>query len=346
MIGGAKVSFDVGFIGIGQGGCKIAKSFMELGYKAIFLNTAEIDLESLKVDGSLTQLIGEFPDGAGKNPDVSRLAVEHSHEEIKLKIEEHLSDCDRIMVCAGSGGGTGSGGCLPVADISRSVIGTSPAGESKVGLILTIPRRLECSSSVVRRNALELLSSACARCESGEFAPMMVVNNRRIKNVVPNATMRTMWQSSNSYISSLFHEFNTMTQVPSEFECMDRADLETIMLRPGCVSYGRGNLDEDATPQNIKSGIMRLFTNTIFSHSESPIKSQSFGIILKVPTRVFDENENFFETFEKGLQLVIQEIRGGHLHKGIYESTDSDRIEVYCISRGLKGPERSSIQDL
>ena len=158
--------------------------------------------------------------------------------------------------------------------------------------------------------------------------------------------MRTMWQSSNSYISSLFHEFNTMTQVPSEFECMDRADLETIMLRPGCVSYGRGNLDEDATPQNIKSGIMRLFTNTIFSHSESPIKSQSFGIILKVPTRVFDENESFFETFEKGLQLVIQEIRGGHLHKGIYESTDSDRIEVYCISRGLKGPERSSIQDL
>lgn len=341
-----KISFNVGFIGIGQGGCKIAMSFYELGYSSIFLNTASIDLESLDVDEDRKLLIGEFPDGAGKNPFVSETAVNHSSEEILLKIEEHLSECDRVIVCAGSGGGTGTGGCLPVASMARDFIGLDGSGKGRVGLILTLPRRLECSSSIVRRNALELLKDACDRCESGEFSPFMVVNNRRIKNVVPKSTMRTMWKDSNAHISSLFHEFNTITQTPSDFECMDKADLETIMMKPGCVSYGSGPLDEDSTPSQIKNSIMRLFTNTMFSHSESPISKQSFGIILKVPTRVFDENEEFFEVFESGLQLVIQEIKGGYLHKGIYECAEIDKIEIYCISRGLKGPSQSVIQEL
>lgn len=341
-----KISFNIGFIGIGQGGCKIASSFYEIGYPAIFLNTAEIDLEALDVDTDLKLVIGETADGAGKRPEVSMSAVEHSKEDILGLIRENMDDCDRIIVCAGAGGGTGSGGCFPVVDLAKEVLGEEGQDRNRVGVIITSPRRLECASGVVKKNAKDLLVKACKMCALGEIAPMMILNNRRIKNVVPNATMRNMWEKSNEHVSSLIHEFNTITQVPSEFECMDKADLETVLLSPGCVSFGASSFMKDSSPQQMKGTMMSLFTNTMFSHSESDMSQQSYGIILKVPSKVFDEDEGFFERFEQGLELVIKSVRGGYIHKGIYEDEEINHPIVYCISRGIKGPEKRVIQEL
>ena len=341
-----KRSFNVGFVGIGQGGCKIAKSFADLGYESIYLNTARIDLDALNVGIERRLIVGKSEDGAGKQPKLAEQAVNDSEDMIELMMEEFFGDVDRIIVCAGAGGGTGTGGAIPLIKLSKKFMSEGRKKPDSVGLIITSPRKLECSSTIVKKNAKDLLQAVCKMCGDGQISPLMILNNRRIKNVIPKATMKNMWRLANEHVAGLFEEFNTITQTPSDFECMDKSDLETIMLKPGCVSFGKVSINADSSAQSIKNCVFQLFSSTLFSHSESDVSQQSFGIIIKVPTEVFETNELFFENLEAGLQMVLTQLRGGYLHKGIYEDPTISEPVIYCISRGIKGPEKKVIQEL
>ena len=339
-------SFEVGFVGIGQGGCKIAHAFARLGYEAIYLNTAKIDLDALDAGIERKLIVGSSSDGAGKQPEVAEKAIADSEDMIELMMEEFFGKVDRLIVCAGAGGGTGTGGAIPLLRLSKRFMAEGRKKPDSVGLIITSPRKLECSSTIVKKNAKDLLQSVCKMCGDGEISPLMILNNRRIKNVIPKATMKSMWGLANDHVAGLFHEFNTITQTPSDFECMDKSDLETIMLRPGCLSFGKVSINADCSAQSIKNCVFQLFSSTLFSHSESDVSQQSFGIVIKVPTQVFETNEVFFENLESGLQMVLTQLRGGYLHKGIYEDPTIPDPVIYCISRGIKGPEKKVIQEL
>ena len=77
----SEVSFRWGFVGIGQGGCRIAQSFYSLGYKdCVFINTANVDLAGLDVPSELKLLIGGHGDGAGKDPSIAEEAASNQRE--------------------------------------------------------------------------------------------------------------------------------------------------------------------------------------------------------------------------------------------------------------------------
>ena len=106
-------------IGVGGAGSNILDRAMLDGIDRVELTTANTDVQSLT--GSVTnqkiQLGRNLTRGLGSggDPELGLAAAEESSEEIQAAI----AGCDIIFVCAGLGGGTGSGAAPYIAKLAK-----------------------------------------------------------------------------------------------------------------------------------------------------------------------------------------------------------------------------------
>ena len=78
-----KIGLNFGFIGVGQCGGNIANEFNKLGYKSIAINTSNTDLMKLNnIQKNNRLLINTGVQGAGKNPEIGRRALEEHIESV------------------------------------------------------------------------------------------------------------------------------------------------------------------------------------------------------------------------------------------------------------------------
>ena len=110
-------AFNFAIVGVGQGGSRLAESFWNLGYRRVgIINTAQQDLSLIKIPEENKLLIGEG--GAGKNPEAADEVFRTRYEDILDFLKKTFgTGYERVLVCAGAGGGTGAGGVARVLDI-------------------------------------------------------------------------------------------------------------------------------------------------------------------------------------------------------------------------------------
>ena len=103
-------AFNFAIVGVGQGGSRIAETFWNLGYRRVGgINTAKQDLSLIKIPEENKLLIGEG--GAGKNPEAADEVFRIKYEDILDFLKKVFGTAyERVLVCAGAGGGTGAGG--------------------------------------------------------------------------------------------------------------------------------------------------------------------------------------------------------------------------------------------
>lgn len=114
-------AFDFAIVGVGQGGSRLAESFWNLGYRRVgIINTAQQDLSLIKIPEENKLLIGEG--GAGKNPEAADEVFRTRYEDILDFLKKTFgTSYERVLVCAGAGGGTGAGGVARVLDICHDL---------------------------------------------------------------------------------------------------------------------------------------------------------------------------------------------------------------------------------
>ena len=149
------VSFNFAFIGAGQGGSRIAETFHTLGYRKVAaLNTAEQDLNTIKLKNKL--LIGDG--GAGKDRGFADSIFKKRREDVIDFMRYSFGEkIDRIFICAGAGGGTGSGILKSLTEAAAELQETVNAKSKQVGVILALPKKSE--GGKVAENAKETLNS-------------------------------------------------------------------------------------------------------------------------------------------------------------------------------------------
>ena len=256
-------SFKIAFIGVGQGGCNIANTFRRMGYEdVVFINTASVDLDGLEAPDRTKFLIGDHSDGAGKDAAEGKRAAEVSIGDIESRISSLLDEgrVEKVFVCIGSGGGTGSGAGPVVIDAAQR------AG-ARVGVIATLPMSRELVSDKVKDNSRGLLDYLCDECDAGSLYPLMVLDNQLIKDVAPTRSFRTMWNDGNSYGCEILHIFNTLSSTPTFLNSVDKNDLRGVFDRPGTLFMGRSEnrhvLDKNSTSRSVRAS----FNRGIFLHS-------------------------------------------------------------------------------
>ncbi len=330
-------SFNLGFIGVGQGGCRIANTFRKMGYEnCVFLNTAKVDLDGLDAPEEQKLRIGDHPDGAGKRSAEGRRAAEVSNVDIRTYVRGLVLDgVEKIFVCIGSGGGTGSGAGPAVVSAVQEIAG-------RVAVIATLPASRELVSDAVKQNSRELLSFLCDEAEENKLFPLIVLDNELIKNIAPIRSFRTMWDDGNEYGCKILDIFNVLSSQPTFLTSIDKNDLKTVLDRPGTMFMGRSINKYSQDKTHTKRAIQGSFNRGIFLHSDSPVENSDCAIIMKVPSEVLDMNVQVFDMIMDAINKTIDDVPGGHVHRGFYENHEGSNAEIFTITIGDK-PPRSAI---
>jgi len=194
-----KGSTRYAWIGAGQCGGRLAKSFYDLGYrKVLALNTTHNDLDLLNIPQNQKFLMDTGEQGAGKDMERGERAVQQHQQGILHRARQTFgTQVDHIMVCFGAGGGTGSGsviGSIEIAKRYARYIGLENPNR-KVGVVMTLPTVGEASSPLVAENAHKVATKLSQMAASGEISPLIIVDNDKIKRMYPGMTVKSFWPS-------------------------------------------------------------------------------------------------------------------------------------------------------
>ena len=169
-------AFNFAIVGVGQGGSRLAESFWNLGYRRVgVINTAQQDLSLIKMPEQNKLLIGDG--GAGKNPEAADEVFRTRYENILDFLKTTFgSGYERVLVCAGAGGGTGAGGVARVLeichDLNQSLGKETKDTDAKVGCVLALPTRGE--GIKVQDNSKKTVIKITELQKAGVVSPLII----------------------------------------------------------------------------------------------------------------------------------------------------------------------------
>ena len=257
-------------IGSGQGGGRIAKAFYDLGYKkTIAFNTAKSDLSLLDLPEEHKFYVDYHGgQGAGKDQEKGREAYESRSQEVFNKMRQIFgTNIDRILVCVGVAGGTGGGSVQTLTDIAKryfTYVGKEDANE-RVGVIASLPTAGESASPTVAKNAYNRMTELCASAANGEFAPLVIIDNDKIKKLYSQLTVKQFWPTLNNTVAGLFHVFNLLSTKNSDYTAFDPADYDTIMKTKGCMIFGVTSVKNVEDETSVSNALKQNLEKTLLA---------------------------------------------------------------------------------
>lgn len=335
-----KVAVRMAFLGCGQGGGNLANAFWELGYRRVaVVNTTSRDMHRLVVP-EVNRHILKSEGGAGKNPLIGRQAVEAEAEEIfRLCQSAFKKDVDQILICAGAGGGTGSGGVLPLVKLCKEyLVSVGVEGpEKKVGAIITLPTKDE--SSAVQRNAIETILPLLELAEKGQLSPLVLVDNARVMQLYGKASVTDVWQKANKNVAGLFDVFNVLcaTDDATVHVTCDPKDYKSV-LASGVLAFGRTKLDKverptdvaDAVRENVKKGLL-------VEGMDLSKATAGAALLVSNAEGLGNVSQESLENAFGSLNRLMHQGPETVLHRGVYES-GSSAVYLYTLIAGLGRP--------
>ena len=337
-------------IGSGQGGGKIAKAFYDLGYKkTIAFNTAKSDLALLEIPEEHKFYVDYYGDqGAGKNQEKAKVAYESRSQEIFNKLREVFGEnIDRILICVGVAGGTGGGSVNTLVDIAKryfTYVGRDDASD-RVGVVASLPTTGECASPAVAKNAYNRMTVLSVGAENGDFAPLVIVDNDKIKKLYPQLTVKQFWPTLNNTVAGLFHVFNVLATKNSNYTAFDPADYDTIMKTKGCMIFGVTSVKNVESETSVSNALKQNLEKTLLAGGFNLTTAEGAASIIVGGTKLYEEVAGLMDSIEYGFDTLATITGGAIIHRGIYEDSARDKLVAYTMVGGLDAPEKR-LEDL
>ncbi|MDH4239381.1 MAG: hypothetical protein OEW48_07445 [Phycisphaerae bacterium] len=336
-----KGSTRYAWLGSGQCGGRLVKSFYDLGYKKVIaMNTAYHDLDMLEipVEQKFLMDIGEL--GAGKDIERGERAVHQYQQEILHLARQIIStQVDHIMVCFGAGGGTGSGSIIGLINIAKRYaryIGLQNPNK-KVGVVMTLPTVGEASSPLVAENAYTVATRLGELASAGKISPLIIVDNDKINKMYPGLTVKSFWPSINNTIAGLFDIFNRISDLSTRYTSFDPVDYHSIIESGGCTIMGLTKVKKFDEKYAISEAVKKNLQKTLLASGFDLSTAKLAGCIAvggkTLMNKAIGLQDNINYAFD-----VLSEITGrATIHRGIYED-DRENLRVYTIIGGLDSP--------
>ncbi|AGK61860.1 cell division protein FtsZ [Archaeoglobus sulfaticallidus PM70-1] len=204
-------------VGCGGSGNNTITRLKQLGVEGvttIAINTDKQHLLNTQADKRV--LIGRTLTkglGAGGYPEIGRKAAELA----RGTLEELLSGADLVFVCAGMGGGTGTGSAPVVAEIAKK------QGAIVIGMVQT-PFRVERARIKKAEEGLEELRK--------QADTVVVLDNNKLLEYVPNLPIEQAFSVMDQLISETIKGISDTITQPSLMN-IDFADVRAVMGQGG-----------------------------------------------------------------------------------------------------------------
>ncbi|MBI2547810.1 cell division protein FtsZ [Candidatus Woesearchaeota archaeon] len=227
-------------IGVGGAGSNMVNWLYNKGVKGaeiIACNTDQQHLELTCADRKF--LIGQSLTrglGCGGYPQKGTQAAQESIQQLK----ESLQGSDMVFICAGMGGGTGTGAAPVVAKIAKDT------GGIVIGTV-TMPFKVE-----------------RARIDKAEFGlqqlrevsdTVIVVDNNRLVQIAGNLPVQQAFAVANELVATMIRGIVETIAVPSLVN-LDYADVKAIMTDGGVAAIGVGASDTNNRVEEAVTGAL------------------------------------------------------------------------------------------
>lgn len=324
---GHDVAFNMGFVGLGQGGGRIAETFFKEGYRrCLAINTAQADLATL--DAEIPQLDLKTG-GAGQDMEKGKEFLKRAEESVWDSLLRAVGDDpDYLMVCASLGGGTGSGGARTLIEILRKYMADKGRDPQRVGAVVSLPNVYEGQRKC--RNAVRAFKDVIATSPS----PLIIIDNKRIEELF-RVGAADLFQKCNTQVAKLFHLFNRLAIQRSDLHTFDRADFARL-LDGGTVVFGAAPVKQFETKADLTEGVRNQLQRTVLAEVDLKQARQA-GCIFMGGESVMQQvpMEYFGEAFSLLTRMMADD---SVVYQGVYKGSTED-LRCYTMLSGLGVPE-------
>jgi len=300
-------------VGCGGAGGNTITRLHKLGVKGaetIAINTDKIALDLVDADKKL--LIGKNLTrglGAGGFPEMGERAARESSREL----EEMLQGADLVFVCAGMGGGTGTGSAPVVAEIAK-----------KLGAIVTsmvsTPFNVERARLVKADEGLDKLRVTADST--------VVLDNNRLLEFVPNLPINQAFSVMDQLVAETVKGISETISVPSLIN-LDFADMKAVMDSGGLSVMLWGEADEDAGVDTIvKEALNHPLLNVDYHGAHSALVHITGG-----PNMSLKYVQDVAKSLTEDMDCYSNVILGARVDPGF-----EGKCRVMAIMTGVQSP--------
>ncbi len=217
------------FIGVGGGGGKLAKAFLDLGYnKTLLVNTTEKDQPGGLDPNHFVLVTGA--DGVGKDIKLGKKVLAENSAFVEDAVRTRVGQVDWIFVLAGGGGGTGSACHELHGSLTRYLESVEATGQ--VVYVVTKPTAQELLNPTIKTNYTSLL-------EDVSCCPHIIIDNeRQLQLLRGKAGLLNMMPVANKNFAKLVSQVLKLAAEHSEIQTFDSKDLERCLSTPGRMVIG------------------------------------------------------------------------------------------------------------
>jgi len=225
----AQTAINCAFIGIGGGGGKLAKAFLDLGYnRTVLINTTHKDQPA----GTSPQhfLLLDGADGVGKDIKAGQQVLNENGTFVEDTLRARLGKVDWLFVCASGGGGTGSS-TLTLHDVFQRYLDSVQA-KGNVVYIVSEPTSQEKLNPTIKINYTHLINNVRSR-------PHIIIDNeRQLELLRGKVGMLGMYPTANTNFAKMLSQVFKLASESSPIQSFDTQDLEKCLQANGRMFLG------------------------------------------------------------------------------------------------------------
>jgi cell division protein FtsZ len=300
-------------IGCGGAGNNMVNWLYQKGIKGAEIIACNTDQQHLSItEADRKFLIGRETTrglGCGGFPEKG---AEAAHEQLN-EIKDSLKGSDMVFICAGMGGGTGTGSAPVVAQVAKDL------GAIVIGTV-TMPFKIE-----------------RARVDKAEFGlqqlrqmsdTVIVIDNNRLVQIAGNLPIRQAFAVANELISTMIKGIVETIALPSLVN-LDYADVKAIMTNGGVAAIGVGASD---TNNRVEEAVRGALSNPLLDINYDG----ATGALIHIcggPDLTLDEINKVGELVTESLDEDANVIWGARVLEEM-----KGKLTVMTIVTGVKSP--------
>jgi len=299
--------------GVGGAGNNMVSWLYQKGIKGAEILAANTDVQHINItDADRKFLLGKEVTrglGCGGFPQKGAEAAKENLNEIK----DALKGSDMVFVCAGMGGGTGTGAAPIIAKVAKDL------GAIVIGTV-TMPFKIE-----------------RARVDKAEFGlqelrevsdTVIVIDNNRLVQIAGNLPVKQAFAVANELIATMIKGIVETIAIPSLVN-LDFADVRAIMKDGGVAAIGVGASD---TNNRVEEAVKGALQNPLLDINYEGATGALIHVIGG-PDMTLDEINRIGELVTEEMDDDANCIWGARV-----EESMKGRITVMTIMTGVKSP--------
>ncbi|MFA5023379.1 MAG: hypothetical protein WC523_00280 [Patescibacteria group bacterium] len=324
-------SVNIGVVGVGQCGSKIAEEFYARGYNVLAVNTAVQDLKCINIPEKQKLFLDYALGGAAKDLETGRAAAEEYSKTIEGVLNDNFSDSTILMLAIAGGGGTGSGSAETMVNLMSQM-------GKPLSVLYVLPMASE--DALAKHNAIQTLSKLAQLAKNDVINSLIVVDNAKIELMFSGLSMSEFWKVANKSIVEPLHLFNQLSVNPSQYTSLDPMDFSKLFIGTGdCALYGMMELTNYMEDSAIAEAMITTLESGLLSGDFDLSQTRSAGVIVTGTKKVLQKvpATNIEYGFSMISKLCNDSVR---VFRGVYEvSGNDDVLRVYSFFSGLGLPE-------